>query len=146
MDVIKNRAKNSQHRFFRAEARPAEGQELCDTHQQRKSSPLPAPGFGWQSKVWLQRRCLLAGTWRQAFENLPFNKIDLMRSSAPFGMLITKQPGEKCLGIKGVATLVLFCFGFLVREPADICQSLATKNQQTLARAWLPSWPKSATR
>lgn len=105
-----------------------------------RGNPQPAPGFGWHSKVWLQRCCLLAGTWRQTFENLPFNKIDLMRSSAPFGMLITKQPGEKCLGIKGVATLVLLCFGFLVREPADTCQSLATRNQHTLARAWLPHW------
>lgn len=72
-----------------------------------RGSPAPSPALARSTRCSSQRRCWLPGIWRQTSESLPFNKRDLIKSSAPFGMLITKQPGEKCLGIKGLATLVL---------------------------------------
>lgn len=126
LNVIKIRGKSSQPCFFRAEACPAEGQELCDSTSRGNPALSQLLALGGRARCGHSGAAYWQGPGDRPLKT-SFNKIDLMRSSAPCGMLITKQPGEKCLGIKGVATLVLLSVLVFWWE-----------NQQTLATAWLP--------
>lgn len=89
-----------------AEACPAEGQELCDSTSRGNPALSQLLALGGRARCGHGGAAYWQGPGDRPLKT-SFNKIDLMRSSAPCGMLITKQPGEKCLGIKGVATLVL---------------------------------------
>lgn len=114
---------------------------ITNIRNKLSSQPSSWP-LGGRARCCSQRCCLLAGIWRQTLEKLPFNKSELMRSSALFGMLIAKRPGEKCLGIKGVTTPVhSFWFsgeGTNRRMPElgyYACLNQATKSHQTAPRS-----------